>query len=52
MKEATGELSMTVITILAIVIIGAIVAGLKEPISEFIKGTFTNTATETINSGK
>lgn len=36
MKEATGELSMTVITIIAIVAIGGIILLLREPIKDFI----------------
>lgn len=38
MKEATGELSMTVVTIIAIVAIAAIVALLKDPIADYIEG--------------
>ena len=37
MKEATGELSMTIITIIAIVAIGAIVTLLRGPIMDFIE---------------
>lgn len=41
MKEATGELSMTVITIIAIVAIGGIVMLLRNPIMEFIENQWT-----------
>ena len=41
MKEATGELSMTVITIVAVALIAAILAILKDPITEYIQNTFT-----------
>ena len=36
MKEATGELSMTVVTIIAVIIIAAIVAALRTPIISYI----------------
>ena len=36
MKEATGELSMTVVTIIAIIIIAAIVAALRTPIISYV----------------
>lgn len=36
MKEATGELSMTVVTIIAVIIIAAIVAALRTPIINYI----------------
>ena len=37
MKEATGEVSMTVITLVAIAVIGAIVATMWGPISNRIE---------------
>ena len=40
MKEATGELSMTVITIIAVVAIAGIVALAKDPITNWINNTF------------
>lgn len=42
MKEATGELSMTVVTIVAVVAIAGIIAVFRQPISDFINNTFTN----------
>lgn len=44
MKEATGEVSMTVITLVAIAVIGAIVAAMWQPISQKIEGLW-NTST-------
>ena len=38
MKEATGELSMTVVTIIAVIVIAAIVAALRTPIIKYING--------------
>ena len=53
MKEATGEVSMTVVTLVAIGVIGAILAIMWEPITNSItslwnpesgtKGTYTPT---------
>ena len=40
MKEATGELNMTVITIVAIAVIGGIMALMWQPITEWIQGSF------------
>ena len=40
MKEATGELNMTVITIVAIAVIGGILALMWDPITEWIRGAF------------
>lgn len=37
MKEATGEFSMTTITIVAIILIAGIVAMLRQPIIDFIQ---------------
>lgn len=38
MKEATGEVSMTVVTLVAIAVIGAILAFFWEPITNKISG--------------
>ena len=40
MKEATGEFSMTVVTIVAVVAIAGVIALLKDPLTEFINNTF------------
>ena len=40
MKEATGELNMTVITIVAIAVIGGILALMWDPITEWIRDSF------------
>ena len=42
MKEATGEVSMTVVTLAAIAIIGAILAVFWQPITNKIGGLFNN----------
>lgn len=42
MKEATGELSMTVITIIAIVAIAGIVTFLVPLVREYINNAWTN----------
>lgn len=42
MKEATGELSMTVITIIAIVAIAGIVTFLVPLVREYINNSWTN----------
>ena len=44
MKEATGELSMTVVTIIAIVAIAGIIALLKKPLTEYIENTWKQTS--------
>lgn len=44
MKEATGEFSMTVVTIVAIVVIAGVIAVMRKPLTDFIQGTFTNSA--------
>ena len=49
MKEATGELSMTVVTIIAIVAIAGIIYVLKDPMTEWIQNTWQNTAQGEIN---
>ena len=41
MKEATGELSMTVVTIIAVIIIAAIVTALRKPIITYINNQWT-----------
>ena len=46
MKEATGELSMTVVTIIAIVAIAAIVGLLRKPIANYINNTWGNLTNE------
>ena len=43
MKEATGEVSMTVITLVAIGVIGAILALFWQPITNKIGGIFDTT---------
>ena len=40
MKEATGELSMTTITIIAVIAIAAIVSFLTPAVREYIKNTW------------
>jgi len=42
MKEATGETSMTMITLVAIGVIAAILAFMWPTISNYISDTFTN----------
>lgn len=44
MKEATGELNMTVITIVAITAIGGIMALMWGPIQNWISGSFGGAA--------
>lgn len=46
MKEATGEVSMTVIVIVAIAIIGGILAAMWPSISATIKNSWGNTGRE------
>ena len=48
MKEATGEVSMTVITLVAIAVIGAIIAVMWPTISEKIQGLWD---TDTCENG-
>ena len=43
MKEATGEVSMTVVTLVAIGVIGAILAVMWPRIQESIEGLWGNT---------
>lgn len=42
MKEATGELSMTTITIIAIIAIAGIIAFLAPMVKNFINNSWTN----------
>ena len=42
MKEATGEVSMTVVTLIAIAVIGAIIAAMWPTISNKITGLWGN----------
>lgn len=42
MKEATGEFSMTVITILAVVVIAGIISFLGPSIKKYIEGTWNS----------
>ena len=48
MKEATGELSMTVVTIIAIVAIAGIIALLKGPLTNYINSTWQQTSNAAI----
>ncbi len=45
MKEATGEVSMTVVTLVAIAVIGAILAFMWPTIKNTISGLWDNTNT-------
>ncbi len=47
MKEATGEVSMTMITIVAVAVIGGILALMWNPIQNWITSAFGGAATET-----
>ena len=40
MKETTGEFSMTVVTIIAVVAIAGVVAALRGPLGEWIETVF------------
>jgi len=53
MKEATGELSMTVITIIAVLAILVIINFVVPMVSTYINGTFTNITSyvEIVDSG-
>ena len=48
MKEATGELSMTVVTIIAIIAIAGIIALLRGPLTNYIQNTWMNTSNQAI----
>lgn len=47
MKEATGEVSMTMVTIVAVAVIGGIVALFWQPITDWIQNSFGQAATNT-----
>lgn len=49
MKEATGELSMTVITIVAVALIAGILTFLKDPIMNYINDTFQSAGNDAIH---
>lgn len=49
MKEATGEFSMTVVTIIAIIVIAGVIAVLKDPLTNFVKNTFMNSTGAAVN---
>ena len=51
MKEATGEFSMTVVTIVAIVAIAGVIALLKDPLTEYINSTWKKAADNAVNGG-
>ena len=44
MKEASGELNMTLVTIIAIAAIAGLIYVLKDPIMDAIKGKWTETS--------
>ena len=52
MKEATGELSMTVVTIIAIVAIAGIIAAIRGPLKDYIENTWKTQANEAIDLNK
>lgn len=52
MKEATGEVSMTMVTIVAIAVIGGIVALLWDPITTWIQNAFNNSGNNTCPPGE
>lgn len=47
MKEATGEVSMTMVTIVAVAVIGGILALLWDPIKDWIEDSFGGAADTT-----
>ena len=47
MKEATGEVSMTMVTIVAIAVIGGILALMWDPITDWIQTSFGGAAGQT-----
>lgn len=49
MKEATGELSMTTITIIAIIAIAGIIAFLAPMIKDFINNSWNNLSNTDLN---
>ena len=53
MKEATGEFSMTVVTIVAVVAIAGVIAFLMPSLREFINTTFQHAGQNVVgNAGK
>lgn len=50
MKEATGELSMTVVTIVAIIAIAGIIYALRGPLKNYIENTWMNTSNTVTNT--
>lgn len=52
MKEATGEVSMTMVTIVAIAVIGGIVALLWPSITEWINNAFGSAGANTCPAGQ
>lgn len=52
MKEATGEVSMTMVTIVAVAVIGGIVALLWPQIQNWIQNSFTNSGNNTCPAGQ
>ena len=52
MKEATGEFSMTVVTIIAILVIAGVIMVLQDPITEYIENTWKTQADGAIESVK
>lgn len=49
MKEATGEFSMTVVTIVAIVAIAGVIAFLMPSLRQYINNTWQQTANNVID---
>ena len=52
MKEATGELSMTVVTIIAVIAILGLVTLLRKPLADFIEREFGELTGEKIDFGE
>ena len=52
MKEARGELNMTVVTIVAIAVIGGILALMWDPITNWIQNSFGTGANTTCPAGQ
>lgn len=52
MKESTGELSMTVVTILAIVLIAGVIYFIVPLAKNYINDTWGNLTNETVNKGQ
>lgn len=51
MKEATGEVSMTMVTIVAVAVIGGILALMWDPIKNWIGSSFGGAADTTSGDG-